>query len=607
MVLEVIVLKLNKLGKQSNLFFLGAAIASSTFIGGLAQAENPIVTATESESSLIQKIGNDPMVKIPLEKASPVTNKSDESALIQTINQYKIESPSNKTAKTADSVSSVSQLSDVRPTDWAFTALQSLVERYGCIAGYPDRTFRGKQATSRYEFAAGLNACLDKINEIISAGLADKVSKEDLATLQKLQEEFAAELATLRGRVDALDAKTAKLEAQQFSTTTKLFGQAIFGLQGRLNNNANIPRIAGVVSADPATNVNFGAQVQLSLLTQFPDRSLLLTSMQAGNISTDAPFTSFNALNNGFTRLAYEGNTGNTFTLTDLNYRFYIGDRLSVIVGPRGVNAVNVFRGANRIESAGNGPISLFAQRNPIISLNAGQAGLGFDWQIAKGLSLQGVYSAGNPAAATGDGGLFGGPTSIGVQLAANVFERVDAALYYLNSYTNNGTLNSAVGDNIIGITFPTAANFNTNAFGGSLSWRATNKLNLGGWLGFTNSNIQNVGLSGNVNTFNWMTYANLVDFLKEGDLLGLYVGQPPSITSSNLNGAVINFPSLLSGTGGIPGSQPATTTHLELFYRYPITKNISITPGLVFVFAPGNTASSDTITIGSLRTTFTF
>ncbi len=105
----------------------------------------------------------------------------------------------------AQNVTSVSQLSDVKPTDWAFTALQSLVERYGCIAGYPDRTFRGKQATSRYEFAAGLNACLDKINEIISAGLADKVSKEDLATLQKLQEEFAAELATLRGRVDALE------------------------------------------------------------------------------------------------------------------------------------------------------------------------------------------------------------------------------------------------------------------------------------------------------------------------------------------------------------------------------------------------------------------
>ncbi|MFO0051232.1 MAG: iron uptake porin, partial [Pseudanabaena sp.] len=54
-------------------------------------------------------------------------------------------------------VTSVSQLTDVRPNDWAFTALQSLVERYGVIAGYPDSTYRGKQALTRYEFAAGLN------------------------------------------------------------------------------------------------------------------------------------------------------------------------------------------------------------------------------------------------------------------------------------------------------------------------------------------------------------------------------------------------------------------------------------------------------------------
>ncbi len=598
-------LNIYKYKMLSNLGWAIAAIASSTLIGAIAQAETPNITKITNESSLIQAIGNDPIEKIPLEKTTAVTNKLTESLLIQEINQYQIESLSQKTSQ---NVSSVSQLSDVRPTDWAFTALQSLVERYRCIVGYPDSTFRGRKATSRYEFAAGLNACLDKINEIISAGLADKVSKEDLATLQKLQEEFAAELATLRGRVDALDAKTAQLEAQQFSTTTKLFGQAVLGLQGRLNNNANIPRVDGAFSADPATNVNFGANVQLSLLTQFPDRSLLLTSLQAGNISTDAPFTSFNALNNGFTRLAYEGNTANTLTITDLNYRFYIGDRLAIIVGPRGVNAINVFRGANRIESAGNGPISLFAQRNPIISLNAGQAGIGFDWQIAKGFSLQGVYSAGNPESASGDGGLFGGPTSIGVQFAANVFDRVDASLYYLNSYTNNGTLNNAIGDNFIGSTFPTnsASKFNTNAFGGSLSWRATNRLNLGSWIGFTNSNIQNNGFSGNVNTFNWMTYANLIDLFKEGDLFGLYVGQPPSITSSNLSGN-INFPSLLSQTGGIAGPQPATTTHIELFYRYPISKNISITPGVVFIFSPGNTAGSDTISIGALRTTFTF
>jgi hypothetical protein len=557
--------------------------------------------SSKSDSSLIHAIGNDPMVVSPAQSVNQP--KTGESAIIHQINQELASSP---TTKKAQGVSSVSQLSDVRPTDWAFTALQSLVERYGCIAGYPDRTFRGKQATSRYEFAAGLNACLDKINEIISAGLADKVSKEDLATLQKLQEEFAAELATLRGRVEALDAKTSKLEAQQFSTTTKLYGQAIFGLQGRLNNTSNIPRTPGTRVADPATNVNFGYLAQLSLITQFPDRGILLTGLQAGNLSTDAPITSFAALNNSFTRLGYEGTTGNTFTLSDLNYRFLIGSNLGIIVGARGVNAVNVFRGPNRVESAGSGPISLFAQRNPVISLNAGQAGLGFDWKISKDVSLQGVYSAGNAASASGDGGLFGGPTSIGLQLAANVFERIDVALYYLNSYTNNGTLNSAVGDTIIGVVAPVPSNFSTNAFGGTVSWQPTQNFNLGGWLGFTTSSIQNSGFSGSVETFNWMTFANFLDIFKEGDLIGLYVGQPPRITSSNLSGN-INFPSILSNTGGVSSSQPASTTHVEAFYRFPVSKNISITPGLVFVFSPGNTATSDTVTIGVVRTTFTF
>jgi len=170
---------------------------------------------SSSISNLIDRQENAVNLQPNLSTASPVSN-------------FAVDKLPENTEVAA--VTSVSQLSDVKPTDWAFTALQSLVERYGCIAGYPDSTFRGGKSLARYEFAAGLNACLDKINEIISAGLADKVSKEDLATLQKLQEEFAAELATLRGRVDALDAKTAKLEAQQFSTTTKLSGLAFFNL-----------------------------------------------------------------------------------------------------------------------------------------------------------------------------------------------------------------------------------------------------------------------------------------------------------------------------------------------------------------------------------------
>jgi hypothetical protein len=193
-----------------------------------------------------------------------------------------------------DQVTSVSQLTDVKPTDWAFQALQSLVERYGCIVGYPDKTYRGNRALTRYEFAAGLNACLDKIQDLIAAATADFVKKEDLEVIKRLSEEFAAELATLRGRVETLETRTATLEKQQFSTTTKLYGQAIFGFQGRSKNRADLfPRDGIQDIDDPGTNFNVITNVQLSLVTQFSPRSLLLTGLQAGSGSTK-PFLTNN-------------------------------------------------------------------------------------------------------------------------------------------------------------------------------------------------------------------------------------------------------------------------------------------------------------------------
>ncbi|MFN6166373.1 MAG: iron uptake porin, partial [Pseudanabaena sp.] len=266
----------------------------------------------------------------------------------------------------AQNVTSVSQLSDVKPTDWAFTALQSLVERYGCIAGYPDRTFRGKQATSRYEFAAGLNACLDKINEIISAGLADKVSKEDLATLQKLQEEFAAELATLRGRVDALDAKVTKLEAQQFSTTTKLRGEAIFGLAAA-SDGLDEPATPTSNFTD-RTNTIFSYRVRLNLDTSFTGKDLLRTRLQASNtpnLTTDG-LTPASGLGSGnSTRLSFESGTpNNSFEINRLFYRFPIGDNFTAYVAPIGAPE-DVISPLNPLESDSQGTISRFGRFSP--------------------------------------------------------------------------------------------------------------------------------------------------------------------------------------------------------------------------------------------------
>ena len=118
-------------------------------------------------------------------------------------------------AASADQVTSVTQFSDVYPTDWAYQALAGLVETYGCVAGYPNGTFRGNRAMTRYEAAALLNACLDRVTEVTDE-------------LRRLMAEFETELAILKGRVDGLEAKVGELEATQFSTTTKLSGVATF-------------------------------------------------------------------------------------------------------------------------------------------------------------------------------------------------------------------------------------------------------------------------------------------------------------------------------------------------------------------------------------------
>jgi hypothetical protein len=70
-------------------------------------------------------------------------------------------------------VTSVSQFRDVNPTDYYFQALQSLTERYGCVAQYPDGTFGSNRALTRGEFAEQLNACLDRVNELIATATAE--------------------------------------------------------------------------------------------------------------------------------------------------------------------------------------------------------------------------------------------------------------------------------------------------------------------------------------------------------------------------------------------------------------------------------------------------
>ncbi len=177
---------------------------------------------------------------------------------------------------TGEQVTSITQFSDVYPTDWAYQALSNLIERYGCVAGYPNGTYRGNRAMTRFEAAALLNACLDRVTEVTDE-------------LKRLMKEFEKELAILKGRVDGLEARVGELEATQFSTTTKLTGKATMtiGATGYGGDKTNkLQDKSGKYLGTDATS--FSYRYTLNLNTSFTGKDLLYTRLRTGNFNTNA-------------------------------------------------------------------------------------------------------------------------------------------------------------------------------------------------------------------------------------------------------------------------------------------------------------------------------
>ncbi len=524
------------------------------------------------------------------------------AAINNGLSAHAIEVPAldyNSDGDSLDQVTAVSQLTDVKPTEWAFQSLQSLVERYGCISGFPDKTYRGDRALSRYEFAAGLNACIDRVNDLIRANLSG-ANREDLNTLRKLQEQFAAELSMLRGRVDGLDSKIATLEKQQFSTTSKLYGQIVVGLQGSNNIGVDLFPKDDIKERSGQANLNFGYNAQITIATSFRGDDLLLTGLQTGNISSSAGVLSTN-----MGRLAYESELNNQLLISDLSYRFPIAKNVGIIIGAAGVNPENVFRGINPLEGYADGALSRFGQRNPILTVADTSAGLGFDWQITPKVSLQGVYSATNPAATSdaNSGGFLNGSYTAGTQLSLAPTKAIDVGLYYLYSRSSNGVLGFGVGDTqlISPLVVDTVA-VSTQAVGATAAWRVNSKWTVGAWGGWTTSNA--IGQPGTVETTNWMLFSALPDLFIPGNLGGILVGQPPKITSSTLPDG-LNFPNF--SDNGTQGGQSSSTLHIEAFYRAKVSNNITITPGFLMILNPNHNVSNDTLMIGTVRASFQF
>ncbi|MBD2597961.1 iron uptake porin [Nostoc spongiaeforme FACHB-130] len=492
-------------------------------------------------------------------------------------------------------VTSVSQFSDVQPTDWAFQALQSLVERYGCIAGYPNGTYRGNRALTRYEFAAGLNACLDRVNELIATATADLVTKEDLATLQRLQEEFSAELATLRGRVDALEARTAELEANQFSTTTKLVGEAVFDATQVFGDNRAVPN-SQTPTQDLTSNTTFDYRVRLNLLSSFTGTDQLQVRLQSGNNVNATP----NVTGTSQTRLSFVDNTSNQVQVDKINYAFNLSDYIRVKVDANTAELwenVNVFNPDFR--SSGTGAISRYGRFSPIYRLGSGGAGLTVTLNPKGAISLTGAYLASKASNPDAGFGLFNGDYAAFGQLEFKPSKAFNIGFAYAHTYdgarnggTNNVNFTGNTGSLYAISPFGTSVATTGNHYGIQASFQPSSKLTIGGWAGYSNAVAESGSNRGrNADVVYWAGTLALKDFGKEGNVLGLVFGQQPTVTDT----PVANR------------RDGDTAYHLEGLYKIKVNNNIQVTPGLLVIFNPENNDRNDTIYVGTLRTTFTF
>ncbi|MDA0886803.1 MAG: iron uptake porin [Cyanobacteria bacterium] len=463
----------------------------------------------------------------------------------------------------AEQVTSISQFSDLRPTDWAYQALTNLVEKYGCVAGYPNGSFRGGQAMTRFEAAALLNACLDRVTEVTD-------------TLKRLMAEFAQELAVLKGRTDGLEAKAGQIEASQFSTTTKLSGLASFVVGGVSNNPAG-------------ERVTFNYDLQLNLDTSFSGKDLLRTVLRAGNFDGDR-----NAFGGGLSTLeiAFQEEGGpDVMGIDKIYYQFPLGQ------SPIGGQFTATLGGRVGQEDM----LALWPSAYPgdtilnVLTLNGAPLaynknlgpGFGLWWQ-QNGWSVSANYVAANGADSAQ--GLFTS-TSAGTSTVQLGYGQENWGIAAIYSYVEAGVGVPGATPFIttqIETTEIEENGVNTNAFGISGFWQPAES----GWIPSISAGYGVNGSSGSDlrTSQSWMVGMQWNDVLAQGNSFGMGVGQP-TFASANSNGAASE-----SGVWA-----------WEWWYQWQVSDAISVTPAIFVLNNPGGNQAGGNQVGALIKTSFRF
>lgn len=473
-----------------------------------------------------------------------------------------------------EQITPVSQLDNISARDWQWQTLKSLSQRYNIAI-----IFNGDRSFTRYEFASALDAVLTEIARVISTSNAEQVSQVDLTKLQRLQTEFATELANLQTRrVGRLESQTQQLEAQQFSTTTTLSGQVIFAVSSAFGDEK-----ADGSGEKVDSNLVLSDRVRLTFNSSFMGEDRLRVRIQANNFPgiEDATGTAM-------ARLGFEGDSENQFELTRIEYRFPVGKQTTVYAGVFGsgiddfADTVNSF-----LDSSSRGAISRFGRRNPIYRQGSG-TGVGVEYDLTEEISLQLGYVAED--ANEPESGIGGSAYGAIAQLYFEYSDRFELGLTYIHSYNQ---LDTGTGSELANDPFDENSDaIRANSYGIATTWQINPKFAIGGWMGLTNATAADLPGNPTAEIFNYAVTLAFPDLGKEGSLGGIVIGQPPKVTNSDLS---TDF------------QDRNTAWHFEAFYRFNLSEQISITPGFLVIINPEHDNNSDTLYVGTIRTTFEF
>lgn len=545
---------------------------------------------------------------------------------------------------------------EVQRTDSAYQVLKQLQAKYDCVtANSAIRNDRRKTIT-RTDFAADISSCAQSIEQLVArkarktkvkkrvpaevrpvetlpateitppapteikpaappepeVAAEPPVTQQDLDQLKGLVQSFNSELYSLDTRVGILDKKTAELKAQSFSTTTKLVGEVIIGINGYGGaEKAAVPAVGttAAVPARPGTGNVLTDRVRLNFDTSFTGKDRLRTRLQSrNNIAFSGAITGTN-----MTRLGFDGDEGNNTSVSLLQYSFPISDQTKIIAETIGSEFnENMFTFNPLLASSGDGSISRFGRFNPVYRLSGDGASLTVNHKfsdelgLAVGYAVPGGNAVANPVAGSG---LFNGSNSIISQLSYLPSKDLNLGLIYARSYSPGG---------ITGSTGSSGAN---SPFGGTgttanhYSALASYKINPGfvvsGWAGFIDAKREAPAGStlgpGSANVSNYAVSLAFPDFGSKGNNLAFIVGIPPKLNSRSTQ-LTATAPTVTSTFVTAAGAENRDTSyHIEALYRIKLSDNLAITPGILLITNPEHSSANPTEYVGTIRTTFKF